>query len=113
MAMNLNPGYDLEKILPEPQEVTVSWYGPGFQGKKMANGERFDRRCLQTVAHKTLPFGTQVVFRNPANGKTLMAEVKDRGPYVRGRDYDLSEAAATELDFKEEGEATLEVIVVK
>lgn len=100
-------------LSPEVQRVVVSWYGPGLQGNPMANGERFDRHCVETVAHKTLPFGTRVWFRNPINGYQLIAKVKDRGPYSPGRDFDLSEAAAERLDFKAQGEATLEVLVME
>lgn len=97
---------------PVPQEVVASWYGIECQGKPMACGERFNRHDPATVAHKSLPYGTEVVFRNPENGKSLTAVVKDRGPYVRGRDFDLSEAGAEVLGFKEDGVARLEMSIV-
>jgi rare lipoprotein A len=45
---------------------------------------------LRGVAHKTLPCGTKITFRNPANGRTITVPVVDRGPYVDGRQWDLT-----------------------
>jgi hypothetical protein len=67
----------------------VSWYGPGFYGKRTACGLAYTRTIVG-VAHRTLPCGTKVTFRNPANGRTVTAAVIDRGPYVSGRQWDLS-----------------------
>ncbi|MDA0673871.1 MAG: septal ring lytic transglycosylase RlpA family protein [Cyanobacteria bacterium] len=72
---------------------TASWYGPGFHGRKTANGERFNQYDL-TAAHKTLPFGTRLKVRNRLNGKTVVVRINDRGPYVGQRVLDLSKAAA-------------------
>lgn len=67
----------------------VSWYGPGFYGKRTACGVAYTREVLG-VAHRTLPCGTLVTFRNPANGRTVTVRVIDRGPYVPGRQWDMS-----------------------
>jgi len=67
----------------------VSWYGPGFYGKRTACGYAMTEG-LVGVAHRTLPCGTRVTFRNPANGRTITTRVVDRGPYVSGRDWDLT-----------------------
>jgi rare lipoprotein A (peptidoglycan hydrolase) len=67
----------------------VSWYGPGFYGKRTACGLAMTERLLG-VAHRTLPCGTRVTFRNPTNGRTVTAPVVDRGPYVSGRQWDLT-----------------------
>ena len=67
----------------------VSWYGPGFYGKRTACGYAMTQE-LVGVAHRTLPCGTRVTFRNPANGRTITTKVVDRGPYVSGRDWDLT-----------------------
>src|SRR3954449_5631169 len=75
------------------QKGVASWYGPGFHGKKTANGERFNTYDL-TAAHKTLPFGTQVRVTNGRTGKSVMVRINDRGPYAHGRVIDLSKAAA-------------------
>ena len=67
----------------------VSFYGPGFYGKRTACGYAMTK-SLVGVAHRTLPCGTKVTFRNPANGRTVTAPVVDRGPYVSGRQWDLT-----------------------
>jgi hypothetical protein len=70
-------------------DPNVSWYGPGFYGKRTACGLAYTQGIVG-VAHRTLPCGTKVTFRNPANGRTVTAPVIDRGPYVSGRQWDLS-----------------------
>ncbi len=71
----------------------ASWYGPRFQGKLTANGERFNTNEL-TAAHKTLPFGTRVRVKSLVNGKEVVVRINDRGPFIKGRIIDLSKAAA-------------------
>jgi rare lipoprotein A len=80
----------------------ASWYGPGFHGRRTANGERFNRYAL-TAAHKTLPLGTRLSVFNPRTGKQIVVRINDRGPYIGRRVLDLSEAAATALGFKSRG----------
>ena len=75
----------------------ASYYGPGFHGRKCANGDIYDMYKM-TCAHKTLPFGTRLKITNKNNGKSAIVEVTDRGPYAKGRIVDLSKAAAMELD---------------
>jgi rare lipoprotein A (peptidoglycan hydrolase) len=70
-------------------DSNVSWYGPGFYGKRTACGHAYTESIIG-VAHKTLPCGTKVTFKNPANGRVVTAPVIDRGPYVAGRQWDLS-----------------------
>ena len=70
-------------------DPNVSWYGPGFYGKRTACGNAYTESIIG-VAHKTLPCGTKVTFKNPANGRVVTARVIDRGPYVDGRQWDLS-----------------------
>ena len=67
----------------------VSWYGPGFYGKRTACGYAMTQGLIG-VAHRSLPCGTRVTFRNPANGRTITTRVVDRGPYVSGRQWDLT-----------------------
>jgi hypothetical protein len=67
----------------------VSWYGPGFYGNRTACGVAYTETVVG-VAHRTLPCGTRILFRNPANGRVVAARVIDRGPYVAGRHWDLS-----------------------
>jgi rare lipoprotein A len=84
------------------QQGPVSWYGPGFHGRRTANGEIFDTHEL-TMAHRSLDFGSQVRVTNLDNGRSVVVRVNDRGPYVRGRVADLSLAAASELGFVDDG----------
>jgi len=84
------------------QQGPVSWYGPGFQGRRTANGETFDTHDL-TMAHRSLEFGSTVRVTNLENGRSVVVRVNDRGPYVRGRVADLSHAAASELGFVDDG----------
>lgn len=75
----------------------ISWYGPGFYDSGTACGQRYTREILG-VAHRSLPCGTLVTFRNPANGRQVTVPVIDRGPYVAGRTWDMSRALCERLD---------------
>ncbi len=86
----------------------ASWYGPGFHGKRTASGEVYDMRAM-TCAHKSMPFGTRLKIVNPANGRSVQVTVNDRGPFVRGRDIDLSKGAAIKLDILDQGTAKVRV----
>ena len=90
---------------------TASWYGPGFHGKKTANGEIYDQTKL-TAAHKTLPLGTKARVTNLNNGSAVEVEINDRGPFVEGRIIDLSRAAARALGFIESGTAPVHVELI-
>lgn len=74
----------------------ISWYGPGFYGRRTACGQAMTEG-LVGVAHRTLPCGTRVSFRNPANGRVVTMPVVDRGPYVDGRQWDLTGGACLKL----------------
>lgn len=82
----------------------ASYYGAGdgYNGRKTANGEIFNKNKL-TAAHKTLPFGTIVKVKNLQNGKTIKVRINDRGPFVKGRIIDLSEKAAKKIDMVKQG----------
>lgn len=71
------------------EPVVCSWYGGGFNGRQTANGEIYDMHEM-TCAHRTLPFNTRVQFVNTTTGRTAILKVNDRGPFIEGRDYDLS-----------------------
>jgi rare lipoprotein A len=70
-----------------------SFYGKKFHGKPTANGETYDMNAL-TCAHKSLPFNTKLKVINEDTGKSVIVRVNDRGPFIAGRDLDLSRAAA-------------------
>ncbi len=74
----------------------ASWYGPEFNGKKTADGERFDCESL-TAAHPNLPFGSILRVVNPRNGKYELVRINDRGPYQEGREIDVSYRVARKL----------------
>lgn len=74
----------------------ASWYGKEFQGRRTADGERFDMNAL-TCAHRTLPLGSWLRVTNLRNHRSTFVRVNDRGPYVRNTIVDLSFAAAQKL----------------
>src|SRR4051794_16955062 len=88
------------------QHGAASWYGPGFHGKRTANGEKFNTHEL-TAAHKTLPFGTEVRVTNERTGRSVVVRINDRGPYAHGRVIDLSKAAAEAVGIAGVGQVTL------
>ncbi|MDX1950222.1 MAG: septal ring lytic transglycosylase RlpA family protein [Rickettsiales bacterium] len=94
---------------PDFQEVgRASWYGGSFHNRLTANGELFNKNFL-TAAHKTLPLPSIVTVTNIENGKKVNVRVNDRGPFVKGRVIDVSEAAAKELGFYAQGSAKVMV----
>jgi len=74
----------------------VSWYGPGFYGHTMAGGGKLTPTSM-VVAHRSLRFGTKVEIMY--RGRRVIAVVKDRGPYVSGRTFDLGPGTAKALGF--------------
>lgn len=81
----------------------ASWYGERHQGRKMANGQKFDRHAL-TAASWALPLGTKIRVVNLRNSKSVVVTVTDRGPaHSLHRVLDLSEAAAQQLDYVAQG----------
>ena len=93
---------------PDVVRGWASWYGPGFQGKKMANGERYDMHNV-LVAHRSLPLGTRIQVINLINRRSIIAYVSDRGPYIQGRDLDLSYGAAKKLGALRDGVIPVEI----
>ena len=90
----------------------ASWYGPGFHGKRTANGEVYDMHGV-TAAHKHLPFGTVVEVENLENGKRVQVRINDRGPFIRGRIIDLSKGAAAQIDLVRAGVAKVNLRIVR
>lgn len=95
----------------EPQAVTASWYGKNHHGRTMANGKTFDMNAA-TLAHRTLPFGTRVELVNPGTGQVVQATVTDRGPFISGRDVDLSYGLAKKLSVADKGVSKLLMRVI-
>ena len=110
------PDHAVDITTIEPAQPTATPIGPGvasyygrrFHGRPTANGERFDMNAL-TAAHKTLPFGSRVRVTNPRNGASVVVRVNDRGPFVRGRDIDVSRAAAEQLGIVGAGHGRVEL----
>jgi rare lipoprotein A len=100
-----------ERRLPAETTVVASWYGRDYHGRPMANGE-FYNMYSNTIAHKDLPFGTRVELTNPETGQRAHAVVKDRGPFVEGRDVDLSYSLARRLSLVEKGVGRLHMKVL-
>jgi rare lipoprotein A len=95
------------------QRGYASWYGGKFHGRRTASGERFDKRRL-TAAHRTLPFGTRVRVTNLANGRVVIVQINDRGPFGgRGGIIDLSEAAARRIGMIASGRVRVTVEVLE
>ena len=90
------------------QTGEASSYGQEFQGKTTANGEKFDKNDL-TAAHPTLPLGTKAKVTNLENTKSVDVRINDRGPHVKGRDIDVSPAAAKKLGITKSGIAPVKI----
>lgn len=90
---------------------TASWYGPGFHGRRTANGETYDQNEL-TAAHKTLPFNTLVRVENVRNGKSVTVRINDRGPFVGNRIIDLSQKAARNIEMIGSGVADVKLTII-
>ena len=92
----------------KPQRGKASYYATKFNGRRMANGKRFNPNA-NNAAHKTLPLGTTARVTNLENGKSAEVTVEDRGPYARGRIMDVSPKTAQQLDMKKDGTAPVVV----
>jgi rare lipoprotein A len=77
-------------------EGVASWYGPGFQGHRTSSGAVYDQGDL-TAASTLFPLGTHLLVTNLANNRAVEVIVNDHGPYVKGRQIDLSHKAASIL----------------
>ena len=99
------------KATGRAQTGVASYYADKFQGRPTASGERFDQRKM-TAAHRTLPFGTKARVTNPADGRSVVVRINDRGPFVKGRVIDLSRAAAEKLGIVRAGLAQVKVEVL-
>ncbi len=89
----------------------ASWYGEDFNGKKTANGERYNMNTL-TAAHRTLPLPSIVRVTNLQNGRSIVLRVNDRGPYVKDRIIDLSKHGAQLLGYMGQGTTKVKVEIM-
>ncbi len=92
--------------------VTASYYADKFHGRKTSNGEVFNMWAM-TAAHKTLPFNTVLRVTNLSNGKSVVVRINDRGPFVKGREIDLSKGAAAKIGMIKSGTAKVSLMIIK
>ena len=90
----------------------ASWYGEDFNGKRTANGERYNMNTL-TAAHRTLPLPCIVKVTNLQNGRSVVVRVNDRGPYVKDRIIDLSKHGAQLLGYMGQGTTKVKVEIME
>jgi len=83
-------------------ECTTSWYGEDFDGLPTATGEPYDMYAA-TAAHPTLPLGSIVRVVNTRNHRSQVVRINDRGPYIEGRELDVSYEVARKLGFDQRG----------
>lgn len=86
----------------------ASWYGPGFHGRKTANGERYNQNEL-TAAHKELPINSVVRVTHEVTGKSVVVRINDRGPFHGDRVIDMSFAAAKAIGMVQQGKAQVTI----
>ena len=103
--------YTPDENLRYNESGMASWYGPGFHGKRTANGESYDQQAM-TAAHRTLPMPSVVRVTNLSNGATVILRVNDRGPFAHNRIIDVSRAAAERLDMVKSGVASVRVEIL-
>jgi rare lipoprotein A len=89
ISLNLN-------LKPFKKNAHASYYHNRFNGRRTASGKKFDNNGY-TAAHKKLPFGTIVKVTNEANGKSVIVEITDRGPFSKAREIDLSRRAFMDI----------------
>ncbi|MFY9527793.1 MAG: septal ring lytic transglycosylase RlpA family protein [Candidatus Acidiferrales bacterium] len=100
LLANPNPALTAEPL--KVWEGVSSWYGEDFDGQLTANGETYDMYAA-TAAHPTLPLGSVVRVVNLRNHRSEVVRINDRGPYVEGRELDVSYAVARKLGFEHRG----------
>ena len=98
----------LRSVQPYKVRGVGSWYGRKFHGQKTSSGEFYDMYGM-TAAHPTLPIPSYVRVSNPANGKSVVVRVNDRGPFHSDRVIDLSWTAAWKLGYIGQGSTLVEV----
>jgi rare lipoprotein A len=91
------------------ENAHASFYHDKFNGRKTASGQLFDNN-LYTAAHKTLKFGTKIRVTNTVNDSSVIVTINDRGPFVKGRELDLSKKAFVKIaNFEQRGSLTVTI----
>lgn len=102
---------DKKQAIKHKEQGKATWYCCYRKGTKTADGSLFSQHKL-TAAHKTLPFGSQVRVTNLKNGKSVIVEITDRGPFKPGKIIDLTPAAFAKIDSKSTGVANVKLDVL-
>lgn len=95
------------------RSVQVSHYGVGdnFSGKRTANGERLNPNEF-TAAHRSLPFGTTLSVCSLKTGRSVVVRINDRGPFIKGRELDVTHGAALALGIQKDGVSPVRIKVL-
>lgn len=93
---------EIKKLKLFKENAHASYYHDKFDGRKTASGVRFDNSKL-TAAHKKLPFGTKLKVTNEKNNKSVIVIITDRGPFINGREIDLSKKAFMDITSNKKG----------
>ena len=112
IASHRQTGPDSELKPLAAWDCISSWYGEDFDGLPTATGETYDMYAA-TAANPTLPLGSIVRVVNPKNHRSEVVRINDRGPYVEGRELDVSWAVAHNLGFDQRGTARVRVELLK
>jgi rare lipoprotein A len=116
LALHGCAGHTSYKSSPElrgyKETGMASFYARKFQHRKTASGELLNNNSM-TAAHKTLPFGTEVIVQNLNNGKSVKVRINDRGPFVKGRIIDLTRTAFSQISNLDKGVVKVEIRVAK
>ncbi|MCD9575375.1 septal ring lytic transglycosylase RlpA family protein [Flavobacterium soyae] len=91
-SIDTDPNAENNQYILYKENAHASYYHDKFNGRKTASGTRFNNDEL-TAAHKKLPFGTKLRVTNEKNNKCIILVVTDRGPFIKGREIDLSKRA--------------------
>jgi rare lipoprotein A len=89
----------------------ASWYGKRFNGRKTASGKLFNMYDY-TAAHRSLPLGTKIKVTNLKNGREVIVDIIDRGPYIKGHIIDLSYAAARAIGIIKSGTEIVKIEII-
>ena len=100
---SIDKNIEFENLKLYKENAHASYYHDKFDGRKTASGVKFDNSKL-TAAHKKLPFGTKLKITNEKNDKSVTVVVTDRGPFVNGREIDLSKKAFMDITSNKKAE---------
>ena len=98
----------MTSFVPYKKQGVASWYGKRYHGKKTSTGEIYDMYAM-SGAHTVLPIPSYAKVTNPANGRSVIVRINDRGPFKHDRLIDLSYAAAYKLRLIGQGSGLVEV----